>query len=101
MGQQHYDSALHDIVSRLDGSGISLGSLPGMPLPESSLPAHQLPVVLQRELYDHQRQAAIVNGPLGEGSLNADQRAAYDQILDARNADPTQVCTNTSALTAV
>ncbi len=91
MGQQHYDSSLHDIASRLEGSGITLQSLPGMPLPSTPVPVQQLPITLQRELYDTQQQAAIVNGSLGEASLNFDQRAAYDQILAARTADPSQV----------
>ena len=91
MRQQHHDSSLHDIAKRLQGSGVTLETLPGMPVPAGSAPVHELPDIMQRELYDTQQQAAIVDGPLGEASLNADQHAAYDQILAARHADPSQV----------
>ena len=40
MGQDHYDSSLHDIDTRLQAAGMSLATVPGMPQPSSPvLPA--------------------------------------------------------------
>ena len=93
MGEPQYNSGLHAIADLLEEMGKPISSFrnQGMPQPSGSIPHHALPLLIRRQLYDQAAQAAIVLGPLGEASLNPEQRIVYQRILAARAVPASQV----------
>ena len=81
LSEENTNSALLDIVQRMELSGMQLRQT-NLPKPRAGRASHQQPLLIQRELaYDRQEEAAFFADNIIK--CNAEQKAAVDQVLAA------------------
>ena len=84
-----FDYGLYLIDKILKFRGTSLYHYPPMPLPQENLDEQfGNHLILEQQNYDHEEQAHLAEQRIP--TLNADQHAAYDAIVEAVETQPGQ-----------